>query len=196
MKMTNKVIENCAHAMWKKYVKQGNAHTYFRQMMAGENIKYRTLEDKNPNFLGAFTRSPKGQLYIMVNSSINNDGRRNFTIAHELGHYALQHPLHGNSLLCGTTSINEEAKFGNGIEKEANYFAACLLLPEDKIKSAFCAQLRRHGLVSGNSIPFTINIKNYSEWCKIKSRLMNRYGVSETALRFRLISLNLAVFDF
>ncbi len=194
--MTNKEIENSARALWEKYVKQGNAHTYFRQMMAGENIKYRTLEDKNQNFLGAFTRSPKGQLYIMVNSSIGNEGRRNYTIAHELGHYALHHPLHGGSLLCGTSSINEEGRLGNGIEKEANYFAACLLMPKDKIKSAFCAQLRRQGFVTGNSVPFTINTKNYGVWCKIKSRFMNRYGVSETALRFRLISLNLAVFDF
>lgn len=194
--MTNKEIEQCADALWKKYVKQGNAHEYLIQMMTGENIKYKTVNAKNPRFLGAFTQSPKGRMYIFTNSNISNKGRQNFTIAHELGHYALKHPLQRKSFICDTGCIDEGENTGGRLEKEANYFAACLLMPKSKIASAFNAQLRRYKLAEIEKQQFTVARKNYGEWCRIKNKFMKRYGVSEAALRLRLTALNLAMFEF
>lgn len=56
-------------------------------------------------------------------------GRIRFSIAHELGHYFLDH--HRERLLAGD-SHNSEGGFicEHALEKEADRFAACLLMPE------------------------------------------------------------------
>lgn len=131
----------------------------------------------------------------MINQSISNTGRRNFTIAHELGHYFLNHKLHSTSFFCEDSQIDEEELVDNSIEREANYFATCFLMPEQKIKSAFLAMLKYSKIIKTNTF-LIVNNKTYGSWCKIKNDLMKRYGVSEAALRYRLINLRLAEFEF
>ena len=91
--MTNSEIEKRANAMLMKYVQRGGVHKVWDKIMTGEAIKYRQIATSS-DFVGALTRGNNGQSYIMTNAAISNDGRRNFTIAHELGHYALEHHLH------------------------------------------------------------------------------------------------------
>lgn len=61
--------------------------------------------------------------------------RRRFTLAHELGHWVCQH-LEGRTapVYCRT----EEVGVGEGrkLEREANIFAAELLMPEDDVRGA------------------------------------------------------------
>lgn len=52
--------------------------------------------NSNADFVGALTKYSNGQSYIMLNRSIDNDGRKHFTIAHELGHFFLSHQLTQN----------------------------------------------------------------------------------------------------
>lgn len=57
-----------------------------------------------------------------------SDGRRNFTIGHEFGHYVLhRHLLGPDGIRCGDKEILYRA--GEGIEKEADEFAASILMP-------------------------------------------------------------------
>lgn len=74
---------------------------------------------------------------------INNDRlvhahtvRARFTFAHELGHYFIDH--HRNALMQGL-SPSHSSKTGfvskNFAEREADYFASCLLLPESRFKA-------------------------------------------------------------
>lgn len=63
---------------------------------------------------------------IMVNASINSEARKNFTIAHELGHYEIPHHK-GREFKCLSSNIG--IILGKDLEIEANDFAAELLMP-------------------------------------------------------------------
>ncbi len=191
--MTNSEIEKRANAMLAKYVQRGGVHKVWNAIMAGENIKYR--QSTSPDFVGALTKGNNGQSYIMINAAISNDGRRNFTIAHELGHYALEHHLHSGSLFCSNEGILEEGSAALAIEREANHFATCLLMPEEKIRKAFKSMLYNSRRLRNKDFLY-VNKATFGAWCGIRDDLMKRYGVSEEALRNRLRSLRLARFDF
>lgn len=193
--MTNSEIEKRADAMLAKYVKRGGVHKAWDTIMTGENIKYRQIAPADPAFVGALTRATNGQCYIMTNTAISNDGRRNFTIAHELGHFALGHQLHGGLLICSNDGIVEEGSAALAIEREANHFATCLLMPEEKIRKAFKAMLYNSHRLRNKDFLY-VNNATFGAWCGIRDDLMKRYGVSEEALRNRLQALGLARFQF
>lgn len=73
------------------------------------------------------TGEEKTQIYL---NSEDTPERRTFTLAHELGHYI----LHGDSIvqLRVDQYVYKEGSKEAEEETEANYFAACLLMPEDK----------------------------------------------------------------
>ena len=196
MKMTNSEIEARAAAMLDRYVQRGGVHKKWPQIMKGEGIKHRAIHPSGTDsFLGALTRAPNGQWYIMTNADIENPGRLNFTIAHELGHYALGHNLHESAFFCSEDSIIEDGGTASAMEREANHFATCLLMPEDKLRRAFTSMLQNsHRTRQTDSL--NVNNSTFRIWCGIRKDLTNRYGVSETALRYRLQSLRLACFSF
>lgn len=71
---------------------------------------------------------------IIYATHIDNKGFQNFCIAHELGHYWLEgHPEH---IFRNSTEHMSRAGFGSSdqIEREADYFAACLLMPSSMCK--------------------------------------------------------------
>lgn len=64
---------------------------------------------------------------IMYNDTIENEGRKRWTLAHELGHYSLKHLERMNvSLLRRSDTLGDR---NNPFEKEANCFARNLLAP-------------------------------------------------------------------
>lgn len=181
-------IENIANQVLSKYVPKGGAYKQFEKICAGENIAYKEIETDERDFCGVFTKYLDEQKHIIINSKIDNEGRKNFTKAHELGHYFLGHKLKGHDV-----NINEECSSKEPMEYEADYFATCLLMPEEKITSAVKSMLYRISKGS-SSLPLYITNRNYKSWAIINSELTKRYGVSETALRYRLSSLNLVLF--
>lgn len=186
MQKTN--IESIANQVLSKYVAKGGAYKQFEKICADENITYKEIETDEREFCGVFTKYLDEQKHIIINSKIDNEGRKNFTKAHELGHYFLGHQLKGHDV-----NINEECSSKEPMEYEADYFATCLLMPEDKITSAVKSILYR---IDKNFLdtPILISGRNYKTWAILKSELIKRYGVSETALRYRLSSLNLVIF--
>ena len=190
--MTNEQIKIKADEVLNKYVPKGGAYKKFETIMAAENIKFRTITAKD-NFLGIFTHANNGQAYIMVNDNITNDGRRHFTIAHELGHYFLCHELKNGQ--CFDADILEDGTAVDAIEREANYFASCLLMPESKIKPAFLSMLQRSHKAKIKTF-LHVQRNTWGIWCGFRDGLMKRYGVSEAALRHRLTNLGLASFSF
>lgn len=194
MIMTNNQIETIANEVLEKYVARGGAFKQFQNIIKNENIKYKEVNSKNINFVGAFTKANSNQLYIMVNQNIGNDGRKNFTIAHELGHYFLQHQLTTNSFYCFENEILEDNLHQDNIENEANYFATCLLMPEEKITKAFKSMLY-NASKQRMSDYLLVTRATYGIWCGIKDELMKRYGVSDEALRYRLRTLGLVNFN-
>lgn len=164
--------------------------------MLAERIKYKEIPSVSTDFVGALTKGNNNKLYIMINKKIDNLGRKNFTIAHELGHYFLGHQLHQNSVFCNNDDIVEEGHQQNSIEREANYFASCFLMPEEKIKPAFLMILENRSRKKIKDFLLVKNDYTYGVWVLIRDELTKRYSVSEAALRYRLQQLKLARFEF
>jgi Zn-dependent peptidase ImmA (M78 family) len=65
---------------------------------------------------------------IAVRGDIRSPGRKRFTIAHEIGHFVL-HGYDDHSSICKEEDIEGWAKHGDGKERQADDFAAELLIP-------------------------------------------------------------------
>ena len=89
--------------------------------------------------------------------------RRRFTIAHEIGHHLLHSD--GAAVLCRPADVEAAAADARAREREANRFAAELLMPEPLVR----AEADAHG-------PDPIG-------------LAGRFGVSDVAMGFRLVTL-------
>jgi len=74
---------------------------------------------------------------IVVNSAIKEFGRKNFTCAHELGHFCMD-ILVKEKFECTKNQINLISKNNDPIELRANKFASELLMPHDLFLNAMC----------------------------------------------------------
>jgi Zn-dependent peptidase ImmA (M78 family) len=92
-----------------------------------------------------------GSAAIGLNASISSEERKNFTLAHELGHYKIPH--HSQDFHCLRTDI-ESQNAANMMEREANEFAAELLMPEAIVQP----------LIEENEIGFK-TVKSLAEKC-------------------------------
>lgn len=93
------------------------------------NIIYDEKEYGDSSYMGSLIRA-EGKTIILINTDIKNNGRINFTKAHELGHFSLNHK--GQQFECYQTDMLDFTR--KPLEKEANQFAKEFLLPESMIK--------------------------------------------------------------
>jgi Zn-dependent peptidase ImmA (M78 family) len=105
---------------------------------------------------------PLGDTHAIVVNGGSDDRRRRFTIAHEIGHFVL-HPGLQRAERGGR--VNEAGRIR---EREADAFAADLLMPEPLVRQA----VLEHGADA--------------------SRLADRFEVSRQAMQTRLQRLDLA----
>ena len=98
-------------------------------------------------FDGGFVRA-KGTPFgaIIVRNSIREPGRKNFTVAHEIGHFVL--PGHdAGGAVCGPSDIGNWADASRALEREADEFAAELLLPSDYARPKFKGESPSLGII-------------------------------------------------
>jgi transcriptional regulator with XRE-family HTH domain len=107
----------------------------------------------------------EGDYVIGVNQG-HHPNRKRFSVAHELGHAVLRHPA-GYYLEFFDAEVGEPPNFRYADEREANGFAAALLMDERWL---------REGWAAGN---------------KDVGKLARRYVVSEEAMSFRLMNVGL-----
>lgn len=91
--------------------------------------------DDIPGFEGGLfpIGSPRRGWAVAYNTAIRSPGRKRFTLAHEAGHYFLHRPLlPPEGIKCGQAAV--QLGEGTNIEKEADRFAACLLMPLDDFR--------------------------------------------------------------
>lgn len=73
---------------------------------------------------------------ILYNENITNAGRKNFTLAHELGHYMVhRHLSDAGRFYCTEKDILGGNVNPNDVETEANAFAATLLMPNKDFRN-------------------------------------------------------------
>ena len=104
-------------------------------------LRYPVGEDGN---LG-FVLKRDDDIIVFTNSSARLS-RETFTLAHEIGHIIL-HFSETTSFVDDSITINGRST--NEKEQEANYFAACLMMPEDEISKFLDLELEdfnTHGL--------------------------------------------------
>lgn len=120
-----------------------------------------------PNALSALVLDAGDQCYAIAVNRSHHSHRRRFSIAHELGHATLRHEC-DYYLDYWADDAWEQPGYRDQDEREANQFAAALLMDDRAVRSDFANGIR--------------DVR----------RLADRYGVSEAAMNFRLINLELA----
>ncbi len=136
---------------------------------------YIIKEDMDDHVSGlCYTKNDKE--FVGVNSA-HSPKRQRFTIAHEIGHLILHFPKNEDVIIDTdktTTALFHRAK-GKVVrrvyEKEANQFAAALLMPEELLIEALESQ----------SDDDEVDISN----------LADDFEVSEQAMTYRLLNLDL-----
>ena len=135
-------------------------------------------EPADPDLSGFLLRDPKDRRAIIGVNSKHHKNRQRFTIGHELGHFLLHQgeKVHIDSLNRAFEVKLRDEESGTGTdseEREANLFAAELLMPESFLKEDL-AKLDTLDLFRQD----------------VLKPLARKYGVSTEALTFRLAYLN------
>lgn len=126
-----------------------------------------TASDK---FSGVLLRKEDGTSYIAVNDK-ESSVRQRFTIAHELGHYF----LHTTKQTFVDFRHNDENVIRNPKERQANQFAAALLMPKKVLQKDIEMLVTEDGVTS-----------------ELIAFLAGKYKVSTEAMNYRLINLHLS----
>lgn len=143
--------------------------------MIAEHYGIRISEAPNDDHLSGLLLKSNGKTIIGVNS-LHHKNRKRFTIAHELGHYC----LHQSDTFVDKIDDLELLKFRHDSlpqteeEREANTFAAALLMPADILTEHF------------NRLKDVVN-----DLEELLNLLSKKYEVSIEAMRYRLLNLNL-----
>lgn len=104
---------------------------------------------------------------ILYSTKLNNVGRHRFSIAHEFGHYFL--PGHPEAVLKDGNRHESKSNSSDPFEKEADYFATCLLMP------------RKSFIQSIETLPYNIDSI---------SKISNMYMTSLTSTALRYVHLS------
>ncbi|MCA6503819.1 MAG: ImmA/IrrE family metallo-endopeptidase [Pseudanabaena sp. M135S2SP2A07QC] len=137
----------------------------------GIKVQYEYTDDELSGFL--LRDLSRNKAIIGVNAK-HPDTRKRFTVAHELGHFMLhEHEnLHIDKRFMIQLRDEKSSKGEFEDEKEANLFAAELLMPVDFIKSDLAEKSE-----------FDLEDEEFIK------ELAGRYGVSNQAMTFRLAYL-------
>lgn len=142
----------------------------YSRRVAPESPIHEVVERNLPGCVGALVYSDvQPRQWAIMYHQEQSPGRRAFTIGHEFGHYVLHRPMieqgveFDGGIYCDEDSVIRRG--GAGIEKEADEFAAALLMPLHDFRRQLPAKDRPD--------------------FDLLSRLATRYGVSLTAVILR-----------
>ncbi len=144
--------------------------------------------------LGKISFNP---LEIQILKDHENESRKRFTLAHELGHFLLRHSEYMSGEICIESTLDSEKKIDVGIkdimrmEWQANQFASYLLLPTSNFIQAFKSIAARNGISDrGFGVLYLDDQKcNQDSYYNVTTPLMNIYKVSRRAIKIRLKKL-------
>jgi Zn-dependent peptidase ImmA (M78 family) len=128
-----------------------------------------------------------------------NRGRDRFTLAHELAHYLLGHGKYLLREACDDSDFLLQPRPAlkgcdiSRMEFQANYLAASILMPRAHIIEDFQKIVRALGIADKGFGQLYVDTQpcNIQNFQFVTGRLMQRYGVSQTAVKIRLESIGL-----
>jgi Zn-dependent peptidase ImmA (M78 family) len=105
---------------------------YSRMRFPDDPVSLVTGDDL-PGFDGALIKAPRHKRGwgIFYNRSFSSQGRINFTLAHELGHYLLHRKAYPEGFRCRSQDVVRWDSAYGQVEYQANVFAANILMPLD-----------------------------------------------------------------
>lgn len=157
-------LELIAENARRKLDIQSNSELMYKLELSGIYI----LEKNMGTSIDAYsTWTSQDKPFIILGNKKKSSVRRNFDLAHELGHLLLHHKIDMDSL------TKDEHKI---IEQEANHFASCLLLPKEPFLKDFSAMTKKS------------NPDSYLD-------LKMKYMVSIGALEYRAYKMGLLTFE-
>lgn len=166
LKKANQIIN-----LWRDHGPNRDAidlQTVFREIVlpSSEGDQCTIIYDRFDTFEGLMARlTGHKQWRIGVNLNIQYGPRRNFTLAHEIGHF-IGHRYQQDIFECTFDNINDFESAG--FESEANEFASHLLMPPDTVRTFASNNVFCHDSVSA---------------------LASTLGVSRAAAAFRWVKL-------
>ena len=145
--------------------------TPLERIVADENLDV-FYDNYESNTFDGMTIYDNGKFYIHINTYNGNrvdTDRGRFTLAHDLCHYFIDTHRIGlkNGLLEPHPSLTNKAQYFS-IEREADYFAACLLMPEERFRK---------------------DIGNKKFGIKVIDYLRSEYKISRTACALRFADI-------
>jgi Zn-dependent peptidase ImmA (M78 family) len=167
------------------YRVSGRPVNSIKRILSGENIELIDV-DVDDDSCGMYCiQNENRKIYVNQNMNI---GRRNFTIAHELGHHFLGHTLDGYCHIYRNLSTVTHEKQPQ--EVEANYFAACFLMPYELVMPFFNTIAFSHGMRKDS--PLNMNMPlHVAVLHDITSQMVSSFKVSQEAAFYRLKNLKL-----
>ena len=92
----------------------------------------------DPNFLGGISFETNT---IFVNASVeSHEGRYTFTVAHEIGHHVLHKDIYEAQISDHSQILCREQKKKPLIERQADRFAAALMMPRELVRNSSAVQ--------------------------------------------------------
>lgn len=153
-------------------------------------------DDLPAGVLGTISFDP---LRIEILKNQENEARKRFTLAHELGHFLLGHSEYMSGERCVESSLDLDGAKDVGLkdvmrmEWQANQFASNLLLPTKQFIQTFKSIAIRNGLSNrGFGVLYLDQQKcNQDAYYSVTSPLINCYKASRKAIKIRLKKLGI-----
>ena len=189
-----KEIEQLTMRILSAYQITENPGKHLKKIICGEKITLIDYHDWSEDICGRF-------LYIDDEPAIfynakHTEAMQAFTIAHELGHYFLRHLDDMEAeIICIDRDFNRLGNDDSKFEKEveANYFAACLLMPLNVLSPIFWSFMSRN---NRNRVLYVDTQQcNYLDYKQCIRTLQLYFLASESAIRYRLINLKWMQFN-
>lgn len=177
-----------------KYVTNDIAGETLAKLYPDVKIRF---DDLSAGILGTFSFDEK--VITISNVIIDDEHRRNFTLAHEIGHLCLHEPfMRGHAKKFVDYSMDKMKLLQDDLikrmEQHANKFASFLLMPQGKLE----AEVNRLLELTGNR---TGRFYLDNQMCNIKEvdgvlkSLSQTFNVSKEAMKIRLIKEGLLIDD-
>ncbi len=101
---------------------------------------------------------------IIRRATHESPNRQRFTLAHELGHHMLGHVTKENHQ-CRDNVNNFSSEVHNYLEKDANNFAAQLLMPEEALR----IMIFRKGVTDVNELAMNFHVSGAAMYYRLKN---------------------------
>lgn len=192
--LKNEEIQSIVTNIYQKYSFSSNdiAGELFFKMYPEYKINF---EEHPKGVLGLLCLNDK--ILSLSNEIINDIHRRNFTIAHEIGHLVLHIPLIKNKI-DNLTEFEESILLPSNdiilkrMESQANKFASCLLIPQKRFIKEIDTLFKQHNITKGK-LHWDIQTCNINIVNIILGQISQKFNVSKEVVKYRMLENSLLI---